>query len=137
MHRVVLDPGVLISGLISPLGAPAEILVLWTGGAFDVVVSGRLLAEVRTVLARPKFRRYIEEVEADDFVAVLEAEGVPFADPAEVARVTVDPDDDYLVALAAVAHADVIVSGDTHLTQLQLDPPVLTPRDFLDRLGSQ
>ena len=135
MHRVVLDPGVLISGLISPRGAPAEILVRWTGGAFDVVVSQRLLEEVRTVLARPKFRSYVDEVHADDFVAVLEAEGVLVTDPADVARVTADPHDDYLVALAREARADVIVSGDAHLTKLELDPPVLTPREFLDRLG--
>jgi predicted nucleic acid-binding protein len=49
--------------------------------------------------------------------------------------VTPDRGHDYLVALARAARADVLVSGDAHLTGLpDPDPPVLTPRGFLDRL---
>jgi predicted nucleic acid-binding protein len=42
---------------------------------------------------------------------------------------------DYLVALARAVAADFLVSGDHHLTGL-VDPvpPVLTPREFRDRL---
>lgn len=48
-----------------------------------------------------------------------------------------DPDDDYLIALARVAGADYLVSGDRHLLDLaDPDPPVLTPRQFLRLLGS-
>jgi predicted nucleic acid-binding protein len=43
--------------------------------------------------------------------------------------------DDYLVALAVVAQADALISGDRDLTDLQDPPvPVLTPRTFLVRL---
>jgi predicted nucleic acid-binding protein len=52
--------------------------------------------------------------------------------------VTQDPDDDYLVALAAAAESDVLVSGDHHLTDLKRvgDMRIVTPREFLDELGS-
>jgi predicted nucleic acid-binding protein len=46
-----------------------------------------------------------------------------------------DPDDDYLIALARIAKADYLVSGDRHLTAISNPiPPVLTPREFRDRL---
>lgn len=51
--------------------------------------------------------------------------------------VPADPDDDKFVDAAVVGNADVIVSGDHHL--LQLDTlqgiAVLSPRQFLDRLA--
>ena len=42
-----------------------------------------------------------------------------------------------LLTCAAEAHADVIVSGDHHLLDLGIyrDIPILTARDFLERLG--
>jgi hypothetical protein len=55
--------------------------------------------------------------------------------PARRAGLSPDPDDDYLIALARIAEADYLVSGDRHLTAIS-DPiaPVLTPREFRDRL---
>ncbi len=53
-------------------------------------------------------------------------------DPPAEPDLTPDPKDDYLLTLARTAHADCIVSGDTHLTELEhAKPPVLTPRAFL------
>ncbi len=47
----------------------------------------------------------------------------------------VDPADDYLIALAAVARA-VLVSGDAHLTVLADRLPIQTPAQFLASLGA-
>ena len=44
MH-VVLDANVLVSGLISPQGAPGEILAAWEKDRFDLVVSPATLDE--------------------------------------------------------------------------------------------
>lgn len=52
--RAVLDPNVLISAAISAAGAPREILLAWTRGSFELVVSPLLLDELRDVLARPR-----------------------------------------------------------------------------------
>ncbi len=66
--RAVLDPNVLISAVISPAGAPREILTAWTLGRFDLVVSPTLLGELRDVLARPRFRRWLSAATATDYV---------------------------------------------------------------------
>ena len=136
MRRVVLDPGVLVSGFISPTGAPARLLLEWLAGGFELVVSRKLLDELDRVLARPKFRRYTSESEARAFVALLRARGTSMEDPNHVEKLTRDPRNDYLFALAAAAGASAIVSGDADLTELPATPvAVLTPRAFLDMLA--
>lgn len=136
MLRVVADPGVLVSAVLSATGPPALIVDRWRAGDFDLVVSPKLLMELEEVLLRPRFRALVSEDDAHAYVDALAAEALVVADPEDVERVTRDPDDDYLVALAIVARADAIVSGDADLTQLVEPPvPVLTPRELLDQLG--
>jgi putative PIN family toxin of toxin-antitoxin system len=134
--RVVADPGVLVSAVLSATGPPALIVDRWRAGDLDLVVSPKLLLELEEVLLRPRFRAQVGEDDARAYVDALAAEALVVADPEDVERVTRDPDDDYLVAPAIAARADVIVSGDADLTQLVEPPvPVLTPRELLDQLG--
>lgn len=135
MLRVVVDPGVLIAALLSAKGAPASILVAWLEGRFHLIVSPGLLAELERVLRRPKFRPYVTEEEAASYVELFRNFAVLIPDPTPVRAVTPDPGDDYLVALARASETDVLVSGDPHLTGLRkLQPPVVTPRAFVNRL---
>ena len=94
-----------------------------------------MLAELEEVLTRPKFHAVVAEGDAGAYADASAAEAVLVADPENVERVTADPDDDYLVALAAAAGADALGSGDVHLAEL-VDAPVsvLTPGQFLERL---
>lgn len=135
MLRVVVDPGVLIAAVISPSGAPADLLDRWRDGEFDLVVSPQLLDELEDVLLRPKFHTFASADDVRAHVEALAADGLAFDDPADPPKVTPDRDDDYLFALAKASHADAIISGDRHLTDLADPPvPVLTPRAMLERL---
>jgi putative PIN family toxin of toxin-antitoxin system len=135
VYRAVLDPGVLIAALLSPSGAPAELLRRWRAGDYELVASPQLLAELERVLLRPKFRQYCTTEEAQAYVAWLRHFATLTQDPPLEAGLTPDPSDDYLVSLARFAQADFLVSGDPHLTELPSpQPPVLNPRAFLDRL---
>ena len=135
MYRVVLDPGVLIAALISAKGAPRALLRAWMDGAFELLISPNLLAELGRVLDRPKFRRYASEREARAYVAFLQRFATVCADVESPARLSADPGDDYLLALARSQSADFLVSGDPDLCMLKnTAPPVLTPRALLNRL---
>ncbi len=100
MTRAVLDPGVVISGIISPRAAPAALLRAWRAGAFALVAGPALLRELRVVLLRPKFRRFLSEAQALDLVEEIARAAVLVVDPPDPPNVTPDPKDDYLVALA-------------------------------------
>lgn len=133
--RVVIDPNVLISAAVAS-GVSAELLDRWlTDRPFQLVVCPALIAELREVLGRDRFRRWISSGEAQLFVARLEAEAEPWADPTDIPATTRDPKDDYLVALYRDSDADLLISGDMDLTELHAeDINVLTPRGLLDRL---
>ena len=131
--RAVLDVNVLISAVLSPRGAPARLLAAWGNGAFELVVSPLLLAELRRALGYPKLARLVPPADADALAALLGRSAELVADPPGPPPASADPKDDYLVALAAAAHA-VIVSGDTHLTDLADRIPVSRPAAFLAEL---
>jgi len=132
VYRAVLDPGVLIAALLSPAGAPAQILRKWIDGELDLIVSPKLLAELRTVLLRPKFSRYVTVDEANAYLNLIEQTATVVPDPPPLPGASPDPGDDYLIALAEAAAARYLVSGDPHLTGLRrTQPPVVTPRALL------
>jgi len=136
--RAVLDANVLVSAAISPAGPPRQILSAWIQERFELIASPTLLEELVDVLARPKFRRFITTSVAAEFIDGLATDAIVVADPPEPPEVSPDPDDDYLIALARVAGADYLISGDRHLLDLtDPDPPVLTPRQFLDLLETR
>ncbi len=127
----MLDPNVLVAALLSRRGAPAKLLRLWLDGVFEVVVSPSLLAELQRVLAYPKIRASVSEVEAAAFLALLEGGATTVNDPTQSSSLrTADPNDDYLVALAEAARA-IIVSGDRHLLDMAGRLPVYSPADSL------
>ena len=47
--RAVIDTNVVISGFLSRVGAPAQVLEQWRQGAFDLLVSPIILAEYAEV----------------------------------------------------------------------------------------
>ena len=136
MTRAVVDPNVLVSAFISQRGgSPDRIVRAWREGAFELVVSPQLIAELTDVLARPKFATQAGEGRAEVYIVALAGDAVMIDDPSDPPPVSPDPGDDYLIALARAAHADVIVSGDSDLTQLvDPTPTVLTPRQFIEQL---
>ncbi len=135
MLRVVIDPGVPISAIITPVGAPAELLGAVRDGRLDIIVSPQLLAELAAVLGRDKFRPYLTLDEVTEFVEGLGVLGEAVTDVADPPRISRDPADDYLVALAQAAGAVAIVSGDADLLSLvAAGVSVVTPRELVRSL---
>jgi putative PIN family toxin of toxin-antitoxin system len=113
---IVVDTNVLLSGLLWR-GTPHRLIELIRGGAFTLVTSPALLAELSSVIRRPKFQTILGRSGTDPerMLSALRrlAEIVdPAPLPAPVSR---DPDDDAVLALAVAAQANLIVSGDADL----------------------
>ena len=135
--RVILDPNVIISALVST-GTTAAVLDAWLNDqAYEPVVCPTLLDELKDVLGRPKFS-FVGQTTVQLLIDRFENEAILAENPAAEPGTTRDPDDDYLVALARETRTSVIVSGDDDLHAFEAqDVEVLSPRDFLDRLAEE
>jgi putative PIN family toxin of toxin-antitoxin system len=132
--RAVVDANVLVSALISRVGAPARLVELWVEGDVELVVCRTLLDEVQRTLNRPKISGRVASEDATRFVRLLEELGEVVADPEGPPPVhSDDPGDDYLLALAARERAP-LVSGDAHVLALSDKLPISSPRAFLEQL---
>jgi putative PIN family toxin of toxin-antitoxin system len=135
--RAVLDPNVLVAAAIRPGGVPAQCLRAHADGRFELVVSPLLLAELRSVLRREKFRLFLAVEQGDRLVDALARDATVVADPSDPESVSRDPRDDYLVALSKTAAAHVLVTGDGDLLGVDIpDLKIVSPREFLDLLPS-
>lgn len=124
-----------ISGALSPRGAPADVLRSLADGELELIASPALLDELRRALAYPKLRPHIGESDAADLVRWIADNASVVEDPTTDPPVrSRDPDDDYLIVLAA-AHRAALVSGDKHVLALEGEIPVFSPRAFLELLA--
>jgi putative PIN family toxin of toxin-antitoxin system len=137
--RVVADTNIVVSGLLWS-GPPRRILDFARVARINLFTSPDLLLELEDVLSRRKFARRLA-------VAGVEPRELALG-YAALARVTLpraispvieeDPDDDAVLACALTVRADVIVSGDRHLLNLQKHEGIWIVRasEFLVRLES-
>lgn len=133
--RAVLDPNILIAALLSPTGAPAQLVGRWLAGEFELVVSETLLAELERALTYPKLHRRVSAEETVELVGLLRDGAILAPDPPDPPSRSRDPGDDYLLALAENERA-VLVSGDQHLLALADQFPIHTARASLDQLAT-
>lgn len=100
-------------------------------GAFELVVSPLLLAELERALAYPKLRERITAEDAARIVGWLRRAATAADDPDGPPPLSSrDSGDDYLLALA-VSRRAALVSGDKDLLSLAGDLPIYSPADYL------
>ena len=132
---IVLDTNVIVSGLLSPRGPPAEIINHWETDRFEVVTSSPLLNELERVLHYPRVQRYLkpspDEVAA--FVNRFSRVTTVVEPQLTLEVVKEDPDDNRVLESAADGRASYIVSGDEHLLDLKKynEIVILKPAEFL------
>jgi putative PIN family toxin of toxin-antitoxin system len=134
--RAVLEVNVIVSALLAPSGTPARIVEAWQDGRFDILVSPLLPAELQRTLAYPKLKKRIAPESADRIIDWLARFAIVVDDPAMAPPFrSSDPDDDYLIALAAQERA-MLVSGDDRLLSLRAGLPIHSPAEFLALLSA-
>ena len=132
-ERVVIDTNVLIGGLFSTTSTPAKAVEKAVTRA-QLVATLETLRELIEKLHSPRFDRYVRRERRD---ALLErvASLVEIIDVLQSIRASRDPKDDRFLEAAVNGRADVIVTGDKDL--LDLNPfrgvAIMTPADYLAR----
>jgi len=116
--RLILDTNVLLSALLSPLGAPAKLLDAWERKRFTLVACDALVAELRDVASRSFFRARLRASSAELLAAGLRDFSF-FCRDLPSGPVASDPKDSYLLALAEASQAEFLVTGDKDLLLLK------------------
>ena len=139
--RAVIDANVLVSGIISPKGAPRQILDHAIKESFKVVTSVAINHEILNVLHRDYiYTKYNLTEEIIDGISAFLYEGTILTeDKYAVSKVKKDPKDNKFIACAIEGEADYIVSGDDHLLRIKhyRGVQIVDAQGFLKILGKK
>ena len=118
--RVVLDTSVLVSGLISPHGPPAQIITHWLAGDFTLLTMPAMLEELEDVLNRTwlKVRLAKTPDRIPDLLEAVTVLGTLVVGYVNVAGAVSDPFDEMFLACAVLGDADYLVTGDKEVLVL-------------------
>ena len=130
--RVVLDTNIIVSGF-GWGGVPGHVLDAAFAGRFVVVTSVALLREVEDVIRRSRF---VEQFPDPETLIERLSRMCRVTDPPPAATTLDDDDDNRLIDAARAGDADIIVTGDQLV--LDVDPidniRVVTATEFLTLL---
>jgi uncharacterized protein len=127
--KAVIDTNIWISFLVGKLLAGLDDYIL--DGLLEVVMSDEQLAEITTVLRRPKFRRHFSSADVEELLSFIYKTSV-IVEIHHIIRDCRDKKDNFILETAISGRADYIVTGDKDL--LILNPyrgkKIIEFRDF-------
>ena len=134
MIRAVIDTNMVVSGLLSPAGNEALILLAIHQGLVRPCFSEEILEEYAGVLARPKVAFPGNEIAA--LLAMFRAQG-EFIVPKASGIVSVDPGDTKFLQCAGTAQADYLVTGNKpHFSEASYGVTrVVSAGELVDRIA--
>jgi uncharacterized protein len=135
MIRIILDTNLFVSALLKPGSIPDRIIQLVRDEKVLLLLSDSICDEISRVLAYPKIRKRLtaSDEELFNFVQLLGTVAIITPGTLNLPLLDADPDDTKYLVCAVEGHADFIVSGDHHLTDLVMyrGIRIVTPADFL------
>ena len=136
--RAILDTSVIVSGLISPHGTPAQIIVHWREGALTLLYSAAMLAELEDVLNRAWLKERLLYVpnRIPEFLEAVTILGQRVTGYVNVTGLVRDPFDEMFLVCAKLGQADYLASVDRDLLTLGKfnQTAIVTPAELLSEL---
>lgn len=132
LARAVVDTDVMVAGICGPASSDAaELLDAFREGAFEIVTSPILIAELTGVLGRPAFESMLGDTRARSILGSLVPMLLVIEDIYDPPRATPDRNADLLVAVARSGDAQFVVSGDESLaSSFVRDLTIARPGEF-------
>ena len=116
--RLVIDTNVLLSALISSASPSAQILTLWRTRKFELLTCAAQIDEIARVTRYPRIRARLAPPLAGRLVNRLRDVAIVVEKLPKLDR-SLDPDDNYLLALEEAGQAHFLVTGDKRLLALK------------------
>jgi putative PIN family toxin of toxin-antitoxin system len=134
--RVVIDANVIISAAITDHSTSSKCIEAVIEN-HDLLMSTEALDEYRSVLERPKIQRVSTERKRMGLINLVRDSAIWIVKNVEITACR-DPKDNHLLELAVTGGADILITGDRDLLDLngQFTFAILSPRDFLNFLAS-
>lgn len=129
--KIVLDTNVIVSGLLSPYGAPAEIVRLVASGALELCYDARILSEYQNVLLRPKF--HFDRIRVGYLLDHIKFCGHIVAGK-PLPKKLPDPDDEPFLEIAIAGEARCLITGNIkhYPVKKRQGMLVVSPVEFLE-----
>jgi uncharacterized protein len=132
----VLDTNVFISALLSPTGIPHEIYTTWIDKQFQLITSEHQIAELRRASRYDKFKDRMPRHRVGIIINRMRTSIM--VKPQPVAVEIDDPEDAFLLGMAAAGEADYLVTGDKRAGLLAMGSygrtRIVTPGEFVARV---
>ncbi|MCK9412186.1 MAG: putative toxin-antitoxin system toxin component, PIN family [Prolixibacteraceae bacterium] len=129
VFRIVIDTNVMISFLIGK--RLQRLKGKLADSSVKLILTARLIKELKLVTARPKFKKYFDKHDVVDFLNLISAIGLMYQiqDIPDICR---DSKDNFLLGLCSVGSADFLVTGDNDLLELveYKGTRIITPSEF-------
>lgn len=138
MLKVVLNTNILVSASISSKGVPAEIIRVWQEGRVNLITSPEILIELQDVLSRNHLKRkyHLTDWEIQQTLKVFWRYSILVKPESKLKIIKDDSADNKFLEAALTSKADLIVSGDKYLLDLESYQgiKIITARQLLDLL---
>jgi len=131
--RCVVDTNVIVSASVFAFSVPRQAVEKALRNSV-LLFSDFTMDELKNVLFRPKFDRYVSREERARFLAQLNA-GAEFVSIIRLVRESRDPKDDMFLEVALNGRADVIVTGDGDLLEMHpwREIAIITSAEYVDQ----
>ncbi len=130
MIRVVLDTNIIVSAILQPLGLPARVFLLATGGLIEFFVNDGVYSEYDEVIRRPRMQRNPEAIAGALHTIRTRAVWVKTTESVTAAS---DPDDNIFLECAEAAEAHYLVTGNIKdFPAVWQTTHIVTAREFLE-----
>jgi hypothetical protein len=111
--RLVIDTNLWISSLFSE-DLRQRLQSIIGNDQFYILASEELLEEIKNVVLRPKFQKFIKKEHIDLVMEIL-SKRLDIVEVKSLVQVCRDPKDDFILALCKDGKADFLVTGDNDL----------------------
>ena len=110
--RIIVDTNVVVSGLLWR-GSPSVLMDLGLNAAVEFFTSEKLLKELAATLGKNSIKPQLERQRLTAAGIVSDYRHMcVLVEPTPIQNIAPDPDDDWVIATALAAEADLIVTGD-------------------------
>ena len=139
--KAVIDTSVMVSVAFAKEGLTKELRDMIAEGAFQLVTSKEIMAELYRVLHYPRILRQFKPAkeELEDFIGMILERALLTEGRVTIRKIEEDPSDDMFLACALEGKADFIVSRDPHLRNLKRFQgiEIVDVRTFVERVKKE